>query len=123
MAELSFCRWRISHGSIDRFYRQTSGGRLMIFGLVLARCWRSILRSKLILLLAHLVLLFLTGYGDVPHVAAKAAAKAVLLNGEDQYEAVSEQSRAREDSLEKDRIIEDLQDHLGRAHEVTTRRM
>ncbi|KRX48669.1 Guanine nucleotide exchange factor for Rab-3A [Trichinella murrelli] len=154
MAELSFCRWRISHGSIDRFYRHTSGGRLMIFGFVLARCWRSILRSKLILLLAHLVLLFLTGYGDVPHVAAKAAAKAVLsnysffcpllallspthlssmkndeqqhhtpaltsdnLNGEDQYQAVSEQSHAREDSLEKDRIIEDLQDHLGRAHE------
>ncbi|KRX75538.1 Guanine nucleotide exchange factor for Rab-3A [Trichinella sp. T6] len=135
MAELSFCRWRISHGSIDRFYRHTSGGRLMIFGFVLARCWRSILRSKLILLLVHLVLLFLTGYGDVPHVATKAAAKAVLsmkndeqqhhtpaltsdnLNGEDQYQAVSEQSHAREDSLEKDRIIEDLQDHLGRAHE------
>ncbi|KRZ71465.1 Rab-3A-interacting protein [Trichinella papuae] len=153
------CGWRISHGSIDRLYGQTSGGRLMI--IALARCWRSISRSKLILLLllllTHLPLLFLTGYGDVPHVAA-AAAKAVLLNyscfffsplpallspphlsvmkndeqhptsaltsdnlnGEAQYQAGSEHSHAREDSLEKDRIIEDLQDHLGRAHEELT---
>ncbi|KRY67382.1 Rab-3A-interacting protein, partial [Trichinella pseudospiralis] len=42
------------------------------------------------------------------------------LNGETQYQAVSEHSHAREDSLEKDRIIEDLQDHLGRAHEELT---